>query len=233
MEINELKNLLENYHITFTKEQANAFLTYSDLLEEWNEKFNLTALTKDEFVEKHFYDSLLVVKTHNFRSQTVLDVGTGAGFPGLPLKIVFPDIALTLVEPTAKRCVFLQEVVTKLSLKNVTILNQRAEELNPLLRESFDVVVARAVANLQVILELTIPYVKVDGVFIALKGPSAEQELETSKHALKTLNARLVKTDKSLLPSDQSLRLNLVFLKTKATSEKYPRNYALIKRKPL
>ncbi len=233
MEINELKKLLENYHIPFTSQMADAFLVYSKLLAEWNEKMNLTALAEDDFIEKHFYDSLLLVKTHNFTDQKVLDVGTGAGFPGLPLKIVFPDLKITLVEPTTKRCTFLQAVVDKLDLKSVTILNKRAEELAYSLRETFDVVVARAVANLPMILELSVPFVKVDGLFIALKGPGAEQELEASKHAIKALNVKLAKIDKSYLPSDHSLRLNLVFLKQKSTADKYPRNYALIKRKPL
>lgn len=233
MEINQIQKLLETFNITLTPKMVDDFSLYSDLLAEWNEKFNLTALHKDEFMEKHFYDSLLLIRTHSFAEQRVLDVGTGAGFPGLPLKIVFPELDLFLVEPTTKRCTFLEEVVNRLNLKKVTIINKRAEELDHSFREGFDVVVARAVAQLPIILELTIPYVKVDGIFIALKGPSGDDEVEDSKHALKTLSAKLVKSDKAYLPSDNSLRLNLVFLKLKVTSDKYPRNYALIKRKPL
>lgn len=233
MKIEQLKKLLENYNITFNQSMVDAFSKYSELLAEWNQKFNLTAVSEEDFVEKHFYDSLLLVKTFNFENQAVLDIGTGAGFPGLPLKIVFPDIELVLVEPTTKRCTFLNEVINQLGLKKVTVINARAEELDGSFRSRFDVVVARAVAHLSIILELALPYVKVDGVFIALKGPSADEELEASKHAVKTLNAKLIKRDESILPSDKSLRLNLVFLKLKPISDKYPRNYALIKRKPL
>lgn len=233
MEIKELQKLLTSYHIEFTPQMEAQFLQYADLLSEWNEKINLTALKKEEYVEKHFYDSLLVVKTHSFDGHAVLDVGTGAGFPGIPLKIVFPDITLVLVEPTLKRCNFLQEVVNHLRLKKVKIINARAEELDAAYRDTFDIVLARAVATLPVILELTIPFVKVDGVFVALKGPSGYQEIEDSKHAMKVLNSKLIKVDESILPSDNSLRLNLVFLKLKATNPKFPRNFAVIKRKPL
>lgn len=233
MPINKLKELLKTYHVELTDQMIASFLLYSELLEEWNKKINLTAISPEEYVEKHYYDSLLVVKTLNFHNQKVLDIGTGAGFPGIPLKIVFPDIDLVLVEPTTKRCHFLQEVVDKLGLKKVTILNARAEELDTSYRESFDIVLARAVAHLSIILELAIPFVKVDGVFVALKGPNAKEELETAKHALKTLTTKLIKIDESFLPFDQSLRLNCVFLKLKPTNEKFPRNYALIKRKPL
>lgn len=233
MEIKDLQKLLTSYHIELTDQMIASFSLYSKLLEEWNEKINLTAIDPEEYVEKHYYDSLLVVKTFSFDNQSVLDIGTGAGFPGIPLKIVFPDIDLVLVEPTAKRCLFLQEVVDQLGLKKVKILNYRAEDLGLEYRESFDIVLARAVANLAVILELSIPFVKVDGVFIALKGPNAKEELEMAKHAIKTLSTKLIKLDESTLPSDESLRLNCVFLKLKPTNIKYPRNYAQIKRKPL
>ena len=196
---------------------------------------NLTALAEDEFLSKNIFTIVYyLLKTHNFTDQKVLDCRTGAGFPGLPLKIVFPDLKMTLVEPTAKRCTFLQEVVEKLEPKVGYYFSiKRAEELAHSLRDTFYIVDARAVANLPMILELSVPFVKVDGLFIALKGPGAEQELEASKHAIKALNVKLAKIDKSYLPSDHSLRLNLVFLKQKSTADKYPRNYALIKRKPL
>ncbi len=233
MEIEQLRTLLDTYHITLTEQMVKDFSRYAKLLEEWNQKFNLTALPAQDFVEKHFYDSLLLVRIHSFSHQRVLDIGSGAGFPGLPLKIIFPDLDVTLVEPTSKRCSFLQEVVYQLELKKVTILNKRAEDLDDKFRESFDVVTARAVAHLPVILELAIPFTKVDGVFIALKGAHADTELEASKHAIKVLNVKLIKNDKAYLPSDQSLRMNLMFLKMKPTADKYPRPYAQIKRKPL
>lgn len=233
MEIKQLKKFLETYHVDFDDKKVAQFSLYSELLEEWNQKMNLTALAKEDFVEKHFLDSLLLVKTHGFKSQSIMDLGSGAGFPGIPLKIVFPELNLFLVEPTQKRCLFLQELVEKLDLKDVTIVNKRAEDLERSMRESFDIVVARAVASLPIILELAIPYLKIDGVFIALKGPSGLEELEKSKKALKTLQVKHIKTDTHQLESDSAIRNNLVFLKLKETNDKFPRTYAQIKRKPL
>lgn len=233
MELAKLKELLHDYKVELTDKMVQQFLEYQELLSEWNEKINLTALSKEEYIEKHFYDSLLLVKAFNFSNQKVMDVGTGAGFPGIPLKIVFPSLSLTLLEPTAKRCVFLTEVVNRLGLENVAIVNKRAEDLDVSYRNSFDVVAARAVAALNIILELTIPFVKKEGVFIALKGSSALDELEQSKHAIKALDVRVVKIDENRLPSEDAIRRNIVFLKEKETGSKYPRPYAQIKRKPL
>lgn len=233
MEITKLKQFLQTYNVELTETMVQQFLDYKKLLVEWNQKINLTALDEDEYIEKHFYDSLLVVKAHHFDEQKVMDIGTGAGFPGIPLKIVFPHIALTLVEPTAKRCTFLQEVVNHLQLRNVLILNERAEDLGLSFRNAYDIVVARAVASLNTILELAIPFVKKDGIFIALKGASALEELENSKHAIRVLDVRVAKVDENTLPSDGAIRRNIVFLKEKETGSKYPRPYAQIKKKPL
>jgi len=207
------------------------FETYLNRLVEVNKVMNLTAITEPEEVyEKHFLDSCLIspqLKAHD----KVADVGSGAGFPGLCLAIIRDDIEVTLIEPTAKRCKFLSDLILELDLKNVWVVNSRIEDL-PCVRESFDVVTARAVAQLSILLELCVPSVKVGGLMIAMKGQKALEELEEASKAIKLLHLSLLSAEPVTLPN-AGLRHNLVFKKDKSTESMYPRAYNQIKNKPL
>jgi len=193
---------------------------------------NLTAITEyEEIIEKHFYDCLLPLKNVGL-SGKVCDVGSGAGFPGLVWKIVNPEVEFVLVEPTGKRCTFLNEVINQLGLEKITVINKRAEEYVLEEREVFDYVTARAVANLRVLSELCIPLIKVNGMFVALKGMHGDEEAEAAKHAMDVLGAELVNKENTNLDEGDN-RVNLYYKKVKATPNEYPRNYGRIKKKPL
>lgn len=222
-------------NIKLKREQADAFQLYMEMLLEWNEKINLTAITEpDEIVEKHFVDSLTLVQGCKIKpGAKVVDVGTGAGFPGIPLKIVRPDIQLTLLDGMNKRLVFLGEVCERLHIESQRV-HKRAEEagLDKKMRESFDLVVARAVAPLQVLCEYCLPLVKMKGFFIAMKGPGAQSELEAAGRALEILGG----TDVKLVPIDDFGigERNLVVVQKKSFTPKgYPRHGGTITKHPL
>lgn len=225
-ELNKLFNL--------TNEQILQFEKYYEILEEESKKYNLTSITsKEEVYIKHFYDSALPLKKIDLSNKKVIDVGSGAGFPGIPLKIVNPSIKMTLVEPTTKRANFLKMVIEKLNLKDIEVINDRAENIINDYRESFDYATARAVAPLNILLELLTPFVKVNGSILALKGSSYNEELMESKNAFKELNVELTKIYHESLPNELGERPIIVLTKTKQTNKKYPRAYAQIKKKPL
>jgi len=210
---------------------SKQFETYLNRLVDVNKVMNLTAITEpDEVYEKHFLDSCLIAP-YLKAGDKVADVGSGAGFPGLPLAIIRDDLAVTLIEPTAKRCVFLSEVIQELGLNNVWVVNDRAENL-PCTRGAYDVVTARAVANLSILLELCVPLVKTGGLMIAMKGQKALEELEEAKNAMKLLHLTLISAQPIELPT-AGLRTNLIFRKDQETQAKYPRPYPQIKKKPL
>ena len=222
--------LLEQYGLT--KEVISSFARYRDLLIEWNEKFNLTAITDpDEIEEKHFIDSLYLDKYVDVENKTLLDVGTGAGFPGLALAIAHPTLKVTLLESNGKKITFLKEVVKELKLDNVIIIQSRAEEFFD--REHFDIVTARAVKELNILLELTVPFVKVGGVFIAYKSKSVDEELKNASKALKALDLQRISKCEYNLPKSKDNRVLLVILKEKKTKSKYPRPYSEIVKNPL
>jgi 16S rRNA (guanine527-N7)-methyltransferase len=230
MEKQQFIEALQSRGIALSPKQIEQFEAYMHLLQEWNEKMNLTAITKEEEIwEKHFYDSIEPFIGLSFES--MCDVGSGAGFPGIPVKIVYPDIKLTLVEPLQKRCRFLNEVKEQLGLQNVEVLNERAEDVAKAKRESFDLVSARAVARLSILSELCAPLVKVGGTFLALKGPSGDEELKNAQKGIETLGLSLKERTASTI--DQASRLNFYFDKIKNTPKAYPRNYGQIKKKPL
>lgn len=207
---------------------------YYQLLLETSKVMNLTTITEiEEVYIKHFYDSLLLSKVVTLNNQNILDVGTGAGFPGLVVAICFPNTSVTLVEPTKKRCLFLEKVINTLNLKNVKIINERAEKLEESFRESFDITTARAVSNLSILLELLTPYTKVNGLVVPLKGQSYKEELDLSINAIKSLSLKLEDIYEFTLPNDLGKRAILVLKKQKPTSNIYPREYAKIKNKPL
>lgn len=207
------------------------FETYLNRLVEVNKVMNLTAITDpQEVYEKHFLDSALIAPLIK-QGATLADVGSGAGFPGVPLAILRDDLQVSLIEPTAKRCAFLSELISELKLNQVYVINDRAENL-PCARETYDVVTARAVAPLSILLELCVPLVKEGGLMIAMKGQKGLEELEEAKNAMKALHLSLVDAQTVSLPSAGD-RVNLIFRKDKKTEAKYPRAYAQIKKKPL
>lgn len=217
--------------VRLDEKQIKQFEQYLHLLQEWNEKMNLTAITQEEEIwEKHFYDSIVPFLHTSFK--TFADVGSGAGFPGIPLAILWPDRQFTLIEPLAKRCKFLEEVKKQLNLSNVTIVNARAEDFVKDHRAQFDLVSARAVARLSILLELCIPLMKNDGSFVALKGAAGMNELKNAAPALKALHVKAVNIDKFDLGSEGE-RIIITFKKEGPTPAKYPRAYSLIKKKPL
>ena len=230
----EFYHILATNNLVLSTEQKNQLHTYFELLVEKNKVMNLTGITEEnEVYEKHFYDSLLFSFDIDFSGKTLIDVGTGAGFPGLVLAICYPNLKVTLLEPLNKRCVFLSEVVTALGLQNVEIVNQRSEDYSKNNREKFDYATARAVARLNILLELVMPLVKVNGTFVALKGRLGYEEVDESKRALELLDCKVSKIQDVKLLTDDDSRQNIFVLKLKKTNMKYPRNYSQIKNKAL
>jgi len=231
---NQFKESLKKIGINISEEQLNHLQIYYQLLVEWNEKMNLTGITEQEDVYlKHFYDSLSIYKVIDLNNiKTLCDVGTGAGFPGMVLKIVFPNIHITLVDSLQKRLTFLNAVKNEIGLTNLDIVHARAEEYAIERREKFDIVTARAVAPLNILLEYCVPMVKKDGYFIPLKA-NVSEELENSKNAMKQLSITLEQKEEFLLPIENSQRTILLFKKHENTIKKFPRKYSEIKKRPL
>ena len=225
-------HVVKSYGITLQDTQLQQFAMYAAMLLEWNQKMNLTAITDmDEIYEKHFLDSILPSFDVKLKG-TFCDVGAGAGFPSIPLKIVYPDLEITIVETLGKRITFLEALCHQLKLNNVHCVHARAEDYAKEHRESFDIVSARAVANLPMLSELCIPLVKLNGTFLALKGANGDEEYENAKHAIEILGCRLAQRDEKTL-SDGSKRINFGFAKVKKTPKCYPRAFAKIKKNPL
>ena len=227
----ELREIFLSNNIEVPNRQLQQFERYADLLIEWNEKFNLTSITgREDIYVKHFYDSILPSLYRDLKG-SLADVGSGAGFPGIPLKIMYPDLEVTLIEPTGKRCTFLNEVISQLSLDKITVVNMRSEDYA---RENvrFDFVTARAVAELNILTELCLPLVKTNGHFIVMKGPKAYQELENASRAIRVLGGTVREVREIPLSSDQT-RVLIDIQKTSGHDPKYPRNYSQIKKKPL
>lgn len=234
---NLMSKSAENVGLELSKEQYEKFIIYMRLLQEWNEKINLTAIVEDEeVIKKHFIDSIKAFKRDEFKkADTLIDVGTGAGFPGLPIAIMRKDIKVTLLDSLNKRVNFLNTVIKELKLDNVTTIHSRAEDgaRDKRLRENFDIATSRAVANMSVLSELCLPYVRIGGNFIALKGPSVDQEIEESKGAIKILGGELIDICEVSI-EDTELRHNLVVIKKiKECSKVYPRKAGSITKKPL
>lgn len=233
---NFLYNTAQKAGFSLNDGQLNQFLIYSDLLRQWNEKMNLTAIVEpDEIVLKHFVDSLYGLKfLDNVKS--IIDVGTGAGFPGVPLKIAKPDVSLTLLDSLNKRLTFLEEVKSQLKLSDVACVHSRAEDgakAGSPLRESFDAAVSRAVANLSCLCEYCMPYVKVGGVFLAYKGPGVTDELAQAQNAIEILGGEVMGVFEYTLPDTDITHSVAVIKKIKQTPEKYPRLQGKIQKKPL
>lgn len=220
--------------IEISNEEAEKFISYKDILLEWNKKMNLTAITEDrEIIVKHFLDSLsciqdkyLPIQLKNSQDRVrLIDVGTGAGFPGIPLKIVLPNIELTLLDSLKKRIGFLQELSKELRLDGVEFIHGRAEDLgkNKNYREKYDYAVSRAVASLNVLVEYCMPFVKVGGYFICQKGPNLEEEIREAERAIKLLGGEIVDQIKADIPFSDRDHNILLIKKIKQSPSKYPR----------
>jgi 16S rRNA (guanine527-N7)-methyltransferase len=230
--------IAKDYNIQITYNIAEKLEKYKKLLLEWNEKINLTAIVdEEEIIVKHFIDCLECIK-HIKRGDKIVDVGTGAGFPGIVLAIYFEgQIEITLVDALNKRVLFLKEVVEKLEIENVTVINSRSEDLSreTRFREKFDIVTARAVSSLNVLLECTIALIKKEGKCIFMKGDNVSEEIKIAKKALTVLKCDVETVDNYILKiKNEEFNRNILKInKTDITPSEYPRNYGNIKKKPL
>ena len=233
MKKDEFYKEIEKLGISITPNMKQQLEEYANFLLEYNEHTNLTAIkTKKEVYLKHFYDSLTLTKIANLEKGSLLDVGTGAGFPGLILAIIFPNLDVTLLDSNNKKITFLKECITRLQIKNAHTVYSRAEDYTKIHRESFDFVTSRAVAELRILLELNIPAVKVNGLFLAMKG-NIETELQSSLKTMQILGCRILEKQEFTLPYNGGVRTLLSIKKEKATDLKYPRTYDKIKKKAL
>lgn len=239
MEIKEFKEELKKYlielNIELKEKQINQLYDYMNLLIEWNEKINLTAIIEPkEIILKHFVDSLTISKYINEKS-TLIDIGTGAGFPGIPLKILRDDINITLVDSLNKRIKFLDEVIEKLNLDNIKTVHGRAEEIgrNIEYREKFDYATSRAVANIATLSEYLIPLINKNGKCIYMKGPNIDDELEKGKKAINVLGGKIFEKEEFKLPSSDIRRTIIVIEKIKNTPKKYPRKAGMPAKEPI
>ena len=234
MNLNEFISKVKELGIELNDNQINQFNKYYELLVEYNKVMNLTGITEyEEVLEKHFYDSLTMANKVNLNNSTLVDIGAGAGFPCIPLKIAFPSLDVTVVDSLAKRMKFLEIVIKELNLENIRCLAMRGEDFAKLHREEFDFVTARAVARLNILNEITLPLVKVGGYFIALKGQDGLIEIDECKDAFNKLGARIDMIDEFNLPSENAKRINIFIKKEEKTNVIYPRDYAKIKKNPL
>lgn len=232
-----LNTAANNEGLQLDEKKYNQFIVYKDLIKEWNEKVNLTAITEDdEMVQKHFIDSMKVFKFDKLKgAKRVIDIGTGGGFPGIPMKIINPDTEMVLLDSLNKRINFLNEVINKLELKNIKTIHGRAEDFAQEInyREKFDVAVSRAVANLTVLSEFCIPYVKVGGYFVAMKGPAIDEEMKDAKQAISLLGGKVERIEQVNIEGSD-LKHNLVIIKKiKSTPNKYPRKAGMVTKNPL
>ena len=230
--LKELKNKSEQININLENEQIKKFYEYMNLLIEWNEKFNLTAIVEPkEIILKHFIDSLTIEKYIN-EGEKVIDVGTGAGFPGIPLSIYKPKINITLLDSLNKRIIFLQEVIEKLEMKNIEAVHGRAEEFAKNRREMFDIATSRAVAPLNILLEYLLPFVKIGGTCLCMKGSNID-EVDDAKNALEVLGGKIKKIETIKLPESDIVRNIIIVRKVKNTPVKYPRKAGIPAKQPL
>ena len=219
----------------FSVEQLEKFYKYMNLLIEWNEKMNLTAITEpNDIILKHFIDSITINK-YIENNAKVVDVGTGAGFPGIPLSIIRTDLQITLVDSLNKRLIFLQEIKKELELKNIDIVHARVEEIgqNKNYRETFDIATSRAVANLSTLSEYLVPLVKIKAKCVCMKASDAEEEIKQAENAVNILGGKIVKVEKFNLPNSDIGRTIIIINKEKSTNGKYPRKPGTPSKEPL
>ena len=228
---------LSELNVTLTDVQIEQFLIYYEMLVEWNQMMNLTAITEyDDVMKKHFVDSVSLVKAYDVTKDVkLIDVGTGAGFPGLALKIAFPNLKVTLLDSLNKRIQFLDSVIEKLDLKDVDTIHGRAEDLAKpdQLREQFDLCVSRAVANLSTLSEYCLPFVKVGGQFISYKSEKITEETEAAEKAISLLGGKIEKQVEFILPGSDIYRNLFVIKKIKETPRKFPRKAGMPTKEPI
>ena len=233
----QFKKDLSAMGVSLTEEQINQFLKYYELLVEWNGFMNLTAITEyDEVMKKHFVDSLSLIKTYDVSKKvSVIDVGTGAGFPGLALKIAYPNLQVTLLDSLNKRINFLNEVIAQLGLTGVDTVHGRAEDFAKpdKLRGKFDLCVSRAVANMATLSEYCLPFVKVGGEFISYKSEKITEEMNLANHAINLLGGKFDRSEEFHLPDSDIYRSLVVIKKVKDTPKKFPRKAGLPSKEPL
>lgn len=226
-----------HFQIALSKEQTEQFMDYYELLIQWNQVMNLTAIIEfDQVMQKHFVDSLSLAGTMDLtKCRRLLDVGTGAGFPGIPLKIAFPHLEVVLLDSLNKRIRFLNEVIQKLNLSGITAIHGRAEDFarKEGYREAFDLCVSRAVSNLSTLSEYCIPYTKINGFFVSYKSGEVEQELRNSQKAIQILGGKKKECVKFRLPDSEMDRSLVVIEKIKETPKKYPRKAGIPAKEPL
>lgn len=233
------KHGLEELNVSLTDEQIQQFLQYYEMLVEKNKVMNLTGITEfEEVIQKHFLDSLSLIRVIpdlSERNLTIIDLGTGAGFPGIPLKIAFPNLEITLMDSLNKRINFLNEVIATLRLENVTAIHGRAEEMaaNTTYRQQYDLCVSRAVSNLAVLTEYCLPFVSKGGMFISYKSADSDTEIQEAKKAISILGGKLEKVDKFELPDSDLGRAFVCIKKVKDTPKKYPRKAGTPAKLPL
>ncbi len=233
--ISTFKDKLLNKSPELTPKMQQQFEDYMNLLLEWNEKINLTAITEEEdIILKHFVDSLTISK-YIREGMSIVDIGTGAGFPGVPIKIAREDVEVTLVDSLNKRIKFLDDVIQKLALKNIKTLHFRAEEFgqNKKYRESFDIATSRAVANLSTLVEYLLPTVKVGGMCICMKGSEIKEELESARKAIQILGGEIDRVEQFTLPESDIKRNIVIIKKIKQTPSRYPRKPGTPAKEPL
>ena len=240
--MNKLVNICNKINIEISDDQINCFEKYYELLIEKNKVMNLTAITdKEDVIVKHFIDSIALIpylldKGININNKLkIIDIGTGAGFPGLPLKIMMPDVKFTLLDSLNKRVSFLYVVIDELKLKDIEALHGRAEDYasDNKYREKYDICVSRAVANLSTLSEYCIPFVKEDGFFISYKAGESEEEINNSKNAIKILGGKINKVEEFILPGTDASRVFVFIRKQELTDKKYPRKAGVPAKKPL
>ena len=231
-----LEDSLSELKIEWSDEMIDKFNAYYDLLIEWNNKINLTTITEyDDVVLKHFIDSVLICTFTDLSNKRVIDVGTGAGFPGIPLKILNPDCEIFLIDSLNKRVKFLECVSQELKFNNIKILHGRAEDLakNETIRSSFDYSVSRAVANLSTLCEYCIPFLKRGGSFISYKSDKSDIEIESAENAIKILGSKIDRIEERKLPGTDIKRKLVVIKNIKEISDKYPRKAGIPAKEPL
>lgn len=223
--------------LRFDKNKYLQFMDYKNLLQEWNKKINLTAIIEDDdIIKKHFIDCIKIFRVDSLKqAKKIIDVGTGAGFPGIPIKIMMPQINVTLLDSLNKRLIFINEVINKLELSDINTLHGRAEDygINIIYREKYDVAVSRAVANLAVLAEFCLPFVKVGGYFVAMKGPGIEEEIVKGKAAISRLGGKIEHICKVPIEGTDFNHNLVVVRKIKATKGEFPRKAGIVVKNPL
>lgn len=235
--VNTLVEGAKDLNINLNENEIGKFILYKELLKEWNQKINITAITDDVEIDiKHFIDSIVLLNTGLFKgNKKIIDIGTGGGFPGVPLKIINKDLEVVLLDSLKKRLKFLDIVIEKLKLENIYTIHGRAEELsrNKDHREKYDIAVSRAVASLDTLVEYSLPFVKVGGHFIAMKGPEISEELNDAANGIEVLGGKVIKKEKITLPLSDIEHSLIIIEKIKGTPTKYPRGGGKPRSKPL